>query len=399
LILRSVIENRKDKPADAIVVGAGLAGAAAAAVLGKQGRNVILVDSRQTSPAVFKAEKIEPDQVELLRKIGLFDAVLPHARRVREIRSYYNGRLFRTISEEQYGLSYSDMVNPLREQMPANVQFKMARVTGIDNTADLQRVTLESGEDLTARLVILACGVSGEIPAALGLKRVVHQKHHCVAVAFNIVRPNGRRFDFDSATCYPESSALGVDYLTFFPIRDTMRANLFAFPAADDGWTRRFLRSPEAELEKSFPNLRQAIGGFRIEGKVETSIIHLYGTKSEPLPGVALIGDAAQNACPSTGMGLSKVLNDVDLLCCEHAPRWFETAGMGVRKLAQFCNDPRKCAIDEKALRGAIYRRQARTDKSMRWKIHRKRLHFAMRFEYPEKPVARPVVTECEAQM
>lgn len=382
-----------------IVVGAGLAGATAAAVLGKQGRNVILVDSRQTSPAVFKAEKIEPDQAELLRKIGLLKAVLPFARRVQGIRSYYNGRLFRTISEEQYGLSYSDMVNPLREQMPASVEFKVARVTGVENSDDLQRVTLDSGEQLTARLVILACGVSGEIPAGLGLKRVVFKKQHCVAVAFNVVRPNGRRFDFDSATCYPESTALGVDYLTFFPIRDTMRANLFTFPAPDDLWTRRFLHSPEAELEKSFPNLRQAIGGFRIAGKIETSIIHLYGTKGEPVPGVALIGDAAQNACPSTGMGLSKVLNDVALLCGEHAPRWFATDGMGARKLAEFCNDPRKCAIDDKALRGAVYRRQARTDKSLRWKIHRKRLHFAMRFEAPEKPAANPVARECEAEI
>jgi len=397
--LRSAGENPKGMAADAIVVGAGLAGAAAAALLGRQGKSVILVDSRKTLPAVFKAEKIEPDQAGVLRKIGLLEAVLPRARRIREIRSYYNGRLFRTVSEEQYGLSYNDMVNPLRERMPPSVKFRVARVTAAENGDDLQRVTLDDGEELSARLLILACGVSGDLPSSLGLRRVVFQRHHCVAVAFNIARPNGRRFDFDSATCYPESTALGVDYVTFFPIGETMRANLFAFPSADDAWTRRFLKNPEAELEHYFPNLRQATGGFQIAGKVETSIINLYRTEGEPLPGVALIGDAAQNACPSTGMGLSKVLNDVDLLCGEHAPRWFETPGMSAEKIAQFCGDPRKRAIDEKALRGAVYRRQARTDKSLRWKIHRTRLHLAMRFEAPDELPASEAAKECEAQM
>ncbi len=397
--MSNAADNRTDKTVDAIVVGAGLAGATAATLLGKQGKSVILIDSRQTFPAVFKAEKIEPDQAELLRKMGLLETVLRRARRVREIRSYYNGRLFRTVTEEQYGLSYGDMVNPLREQMPASVEFKMARATAVKNSDDMQRVTLDSGEELSARLLILASGVSTEIPASLGLKRVALQKHHSVAVAFNIVRPNGRRFDFDSATCYPESTALGVDYVTFFPIGETMRANLFAFPAADDAWTRRLLKNPEAELDHYFPNLREAIGAFRIAGKLETSIINLYRTEGEPLPGVVLIGDAAQNACPSTGMGLSKVLNDADLLCNEHAPRWFETRGMGATKIAQFSSDPRKSAIDDKALRGAIYRRQARTDKSLRWRIHRKRLHFAMRFEAPEETAPRSAVKECQAQM
>jgi 2-polyprenyl-6-methoxyphenol hydroxylase-like FAD-dependent oxidoreductase len=372
--------------ADVIIVGAGLAGSAAASVLGKQGRRVILVDSRLTFPAVFKAEKIEPDQVELLRRMGLLELILPRARRIREIRSYYNGRLFRTVWEEQYGLSYSDMVNPLRANLFEfeRAKFKMARVEGIENSPELQRVTLASGEQLSARLLILASGVTGQIPAALGLKRTSIQNHRCLAAAFTVERTDGQHFDFDSATCYPESTALGVDYITFFPIGDTMRVNLFAFPTSGEDWTRTFLQNPEDELDKFFPGMRESIGRFRITTNIETSTVQLYLSESHVLPGVVMVGDAAQNACPSTGMGVSKVLNDVDLLCREYVPRWFETPGMGVRKIAQFCDDPRKRAVDEKALRGALYRRQARTNKTLRWKIHRKRLHFAMRFEAPE---------------
>lgn len=59
--------------ADVVIVGAGLAGASAATVLARKGVRVMLIDSRQTYPACFKAEKIEPDQAELFRKFGLID--------------------------------------------------------------------------------------------------------------------------------------------------------------------------------------------------------------------------------------------------------------------------------------------------------------------------------------
>jgi 2-polyprenyl-6-methoxyphenol hydroxylase-like FAD-dependent oxidoreductase len=378
--LPAASENVVRDSADIIVVGTGLAGTAAAVVLGKQGFRVTLVDARAPYPAVFKAEKIEPDQAHVLRKFDLLDALLPRAGHIRDIRSYYNGRLFKTTSEKQFGLYYADMVNPLRAQLPETVHFKLGRVTRIDNTADLQRVTLDGGEELSARLIVLACGLSGDIPAGLGLKRVTIQKHQSVAVAFNISRVDGQPFAFDSATCFPESRASGVDYLTFFRIGPAMRANLFAFPAAGDSWTRRFIQEPDKELDRCFPNLCAALGDYRLTGKIESSLVHLYRTEGEPIPGVVLIGDAAQNACPSTGMGLTKVVTDVDVLCTQCVPSWFETAGMGSDKMVVFCKDPRKTEIDAKAIRDAAYRRQARTDKSFRWKVHRARLRWEMRF-------------------
>ena len=71
--------------ADVIVVGAGLAGTCAAQTLGSRGFSVILVDPQSHCPALFRAEKLEPDQVQLLRKLGLFNHVLPHARPILDI--------------------------------------------------------------------------------------------------------------------------------------------------------------------------------------------------------------------------------------------------------------------------------------------------------------------------
>src|SRR5436190_966509 len=110
--------SSQHSPADIIVVGAGLAGATAAFVLGHQGRRVMLVDPWPSCPPVFKAEKIEPQQAQQLRKFGLLEHVLPHAGRVRELRVGYNGHLFRITPIEQYGISYSDMVNAVRAHLP-----------------------------------------------------------------------------------------------------------------------------------------------------------------------------------------------------------------------------------------------------------------------------------------
>ena len=373
-----------------------MAGTAAACVLGRQGRSVILVDSRAVCPPVFKAEKIEPEQAVLLRKNGLLEFLLPRAAQIREVCACYNGRLFRVVPTEQYGMAYCDMVNSLRERLPGGVEFRLARVTEITNSSELQRVRLDSGEELIARLIVLACGLNAELPTSVNLKRQTLQKHHSVAIAFNLERADGQPFVFQSATCYPASEAHGSDYITLFPIGGTMRANFFAFPGRDGDWTRQFLKEPEKELRRCFPRLNRAIGEYRLSGPVETSLIHLYCTEGDPVPGVVLIGDAAQNVCPSTGMGLSKVFTDVDVLCSKCVPAWFETPGMGSEKTAEFCSDPQKRVVDAKALADARYRRQARTDRSLRWRIHRARLHFSMMLEDPKR---RPKKTAGSAAM
>lgn len=363
-----------------IIVGAGLAGTAAAALLGKQSLRITLIDPRRDFPPVFRAEKIEAPQAAILRKLGLMELLLPRASHIREIRDYYQGRHFRTTRTEQYGLFYSDMVNSLRESLPGNVEFINGRALQIANSGDLQRVTLDDGRELTGRLVVLACGVNRELLPCLGMKRVTIRRHHSAAVAFTLARADGRRFPFDAVTYYSLDPDACLDYLTLFAFTDSMRANLFAFPAEDDQWTRRFLQAPEKQLDEAFPRLREAIGEYRITSKVESSLIHLYRLEGEQPAGVVFIGDAGQNVCPATGMGLSKVATDVDVLCSECVPVWLASAGMGSEKLKSYANHPRKLAIDGEALTAAEYRRKAVIGRSLRWRCHRSRLRFEMQF-------------------
>lgn len=341
------------------------------------GRNwrVTLIDPRPSFPPVFKSEKIEPHQAAMLHKLGLMQTLLPRARRIREIKSYYRGRLFKVTPTEQYGLYYSVLVNTLREALPSKVQVKLGRATQVTASTERPSVTLDGGEQLTGRLVVLACGLNADLLAGLRLNRVWIEKPQSAAFAFTLARPTGEPFPFDAVTYTERSTETGIDYVSFFPIEQTLRANLFAYPAADRSWFQRFARNWERELPRILPKLTRAIGDHRITGRVEASMINLYRTDGEPAPGVVLIGDAWQNVCPATGMGLTKIFSDVEVLseCVAH---WFETPGIGREKLETFFHDPRKTAVDAKALRNAHYRRSACSARSLKWKIHRLRLSF-----------------------
>jgi 2-polyprenyl-6-methoxyphenol hydroxylase-like FAD-dependent oxidoreductase len=376
--LFSQLDLSRDSQTDIIVVGAGLAGSVAACVLGRRW-SVTLVDPQPSCPPVFKAEKIEPDQAELLRKLGLMEILLPHAGRIREIASYYRGKFLGVTPTEQYGISYRVMVNALRAELPERTQFRLGRVTQIANSSDLQHVVLDGEEVLRCRLVVLACGLNADLIGSLQLKRVLVQKRQCIGVAFTLGRPNGQPFSFDSLTYSMASPTTGIDYVSFFPMGPTMRANLFSFPAADSSWLQKFIREPNLELPKILPKVERALGEFQVVGRVETSVTDLYRTEREPPAGVVLIGDASQNSCPSTGKGLTKIFTDVDVLgSC--VPRWFESAGMGKEKLESYASDPRKTGVDAQALRNAQYRRNACAARSLKWRIHRSRLHLAREF-------------------
>jgi 2-polyprenyl-6-methoxyphenol hydroxylase-like FAD-dependent oxidoreductase len=363
-----------DLSSEIIIVGAGMAGTVLAVVLGRQGRRVMLVDPNSTCPPLFKAEKTERDQVAMLRKLGLLECLLPYAGQGREVWGSYNGHVFKTSPVEQYGLRYADMVNAVRAQVPAAVIYRVGRVKTIANGEQMQRVQLEDGEELTSRLVVLACGLSAELQAKLGIRRRIWQKDQSLGLGFDIAGES-EPFPFGGLTYYSMSRSTRIDYLTLFKFRDRMRANLFVFRAASDPWVREFIQEPEAVLRRDLPKLNRVIGEYCVTSKVEAGWVDLYRVDSDPLPGIVIVGDSYQTACPATGFGLDKVLTDVDVLS-ECVPSWLATSGMGADKLAGFYHHPRKLALDTQALKRSREHRRLTVDASPRWRIHRFLLHF-----------------------
>jgi 2-polyprenyl-6-methoxyphenol hydroxylase-like FAD-dependent oxidoreductase len=368
--------------ADVIVIGAGVAGTTAASVLARQGRKVLLLDARAECPPVFKAEKVERDELRLLDDFGVLAPLLAQSGKSSEVYVAYDGRIFRRTPMQQIGIPYSDLVNNLRSNLPSSVETKFGRVNRISHDRGITSAHLDDGEELTARLVVVACGIDGQLLSSLGLRRHIIQKQQCVGVGFDMVPANGHPFPFQAVTYYPTTGAHGIDYLTLFKFRHAMRANLFLFRPINDSWIKEFHHQPRLLLQRAFPKLSLVIGDYRVSGKVVSSCVDLFSTEGNMPDGVVLIGDALQTACPSTGLGIKKVLTDVSVLAgC--APAWFSTPGMSGKKLQRFYDHPRKRSTDAHAMRRAIHQRKAATSQSLRWRLYRALLHLRRNLATP----------------
>jgi 2-polyprenyl-6-methoxyphenol hydroxylase-like FAD-dependent oxidoreductase len=369
--------------ADVIVVGAGLTGALAATLLAWQGVRVILVDRSVEYPPRFKAEKLEPDQIEMLRRFGQMERLLPRTGHIQNIWEAQDGRVIHVRKREQYGIFYQDIVNGIRAALPPEVKFRLGTVQQIGCSGDVRGVTLEDGEEYFARLVVLATGTESPLLSRLGMMKRPIPQVPSDALGFTIEPASGGSFPFDAATYYPEGCGEKVAYLSLFRIGTAMRANLFAFWSGNETGTRGFLRSPHGELDRLLPKLERVTGKFEVVSRVEAWRTQLYRMEGHLQPGLVLLADAFQNVCPTTGLGVSKVLTDVDVFCNECVPRWLSTPGMDVEKIASFYQTPRKRHVDELSLMDALRNRQLALDRSLAWQARRARRRWTSLVTHP----------------
>ena len=356
---------------DVVIIGAGLAGATAAVLLARRGLKVTLIDPRAEFPPLFRAEKIEPDQAALLRKFDLLEAVRPRTRLIREIIRAQGGRVRLRRQVEQFGISYQDIVNQMRAQIPPEVEFKIGRVQSLSADAQQPGVVMADGSTYSARLVVLSSGTGGNLQAQIGVRKKMVQDELSVAFGFVLSRPDGTPFPFDAVTYRPSSTRERVGYLTLFRIGQIVRANLFVYWETAGPLTQAFIREPKKELLRALPGIDRVIGDFEVTGRVETCRIDLYRVEDCVRPGVVILADAYQSVCPATGMGLSKVLTDVDTLCNECIPDWLATPGMDTDKIARFYANERKRLVDDRALQHAVQGREVATNPSLAWRARR----------------------------
>lgn len=365
-------ESEKPSSCDIVIVGAGLAGSAAATVLARRGLAVTVVDPYAECPPMFRAEKIEPSQAALFRALDLFDGVEPATRMIREIIHGRQGRVVHRKEIEQFGIAYCDIVNSVRAQMPSQVEFRQTRVEAINADPKRPSVVLTDGTRIECRLVVVATGMLGQMSERLGLTKTIVKDELSMAFGFMLERADGQPFAFDAVTYSPESIADKVGYLTLFRMGQFMRGNVFAYWGPREAATREMTREPVAFLKRVLPGLEAVIGSYSVAGKVEVFKIDLYRMRDCALPGVVLVGDACQSVCPATGMGLTKVLTDVDVLCNECLPGWLAVDEIGTQQTASFYAHPRKTAVDDRAVRLALAGRASVLDNSLHWRLRRR---------------------------
>jgi 2-polyprenyl-6-methoxyphenol hydroxylase-like FAD-dependent oxidoreductase len=363
--------------ADVAIVGGGLAGSIATAVLTRAGYRVALIDKRAVYPKEFRVEKLGGQQIEILERLGLLEAFAKEACSFDTVFNFRRGKLVDVSRGMSYGLHYAPLVAIARRLIAYPPSLIVDQVVGITTSEDRQRLTLASGKRVEARVAILATGMTGAIPHMLGIKRRVLVERHSLAFGFTIAPADGAEFAFPALTSYGERTD-GIDYLSIFPVPGGMRANLFMFRDPNDPIMREIRREPKSTLLRLMPGLRQHLGDFRVTDRVQNWVMDLANVKGHLQPGIVLIGDAFQTSCPAAGTGVSRLLVDVERLCTVHLPEWLKTDGMGVEKISQFYSDRHKVASDQLAFRMAHFRRALTSGAGMQWDLLR-RVHFLRR--------------------
>jgi 2-polyprenyl-6-methoxyphenol hydroxylase-like FAD-dependent oxidoreductase len=356
---------------DIAIVGGGLAGSIAASMLGRAGIDAVLIDPHAAYPEDFRCEKLDGSQVRILAKTGLADPVMRATTHDREVWVARFGRVVEKRPGDQHGIFYAPLVNTVRAEIPAPVEFILGKAAGIAISADRQTVTLSTGEQISARLIIMANGLNIGLRHELGMTREVLSECHSISIGFD-VKPIGRRaFDFPALTYYAEATRDRTALLTLFPIGAAMRANLFVYRDMHDPWLRQMRDAPQDALFAIMPGLRKLTGNFEVTSFIKIRPVDLYTTQGHRQPGIVLVGDAFATSCPAAGTGALKALTDVERLCNVHIPLWLATPGMAAEKIAAFYDDPVKKACDDFSRTKAYTLRSFSIDTGLPWHARR----------------------------
>jgi 2-polyprenyl-6-methoxyphenol hydroxylase-like FAD-dependent oxidoreductase len=361
---------------DIAIIGGGLAGSTAAAMLGRADVRTVLVDPHPIYPPDLRCEKLDSSQVAVLRNTGLANEVLAattfdggvHDGKVWIARL---GHLIDKRPGDQHGILYDDLVNTTRSLIPPQVERIIAKAVSVKTGEDHQHVALSNGDNISARLVVFAHGLSVALKDQLGIERTITSPCHSITIAFDLKPRKAANFNFAAMTYYPERAADRMAYLTLFPIGKTMRANLMVYRTMEDPWLRDMRRDPENSLFELMPNLHRLTGDIEVVGPIKIRPADLYVTAGHRQNGVVLIGDAFATSCPAAGTGTGKVFTDVERLCNVHIPNWLASPGMTEDKIAQFYDDPVKRACDDASTAKAYRLRSISIESGLFWNLQR----------------------------
>lgn len=337
---------------DITIVGAGLSGSLIANIMGHRGFSVMLLDRRHSMPQIFRAEKIEPNQSDLLRSLGMLDLRRPLAPPIGEILSYRDGKTKKVDTGEQYGIRYHDTVNEIRRSAEKMCDFQVATVCNITSRDDgsWNEVVLDTGECIRSKFVILSFGYRTKLHRKLNFVVKENKALSSLSFGFDMKLKNPEFFSYRGYNNHIEEGPGGIDYLTLFYIGDTLRANLFTQFGRGEPRIKQIKKNPKESLIAWFPMLESHIGSFELTSKVEVFATHYYHIQPPLKPGIIVTGDSYQSVSPTTGAGLTKVLNEVDVLCRDYLPAWLERGHFSRNDLNQYYNHSQKLGADHQAL-------------------------------------------------
>jgi 2-polyprenyl-6-methoxyphenol hydroxylase-like FAD-dependent oxidoreductase len=357
---------------DIAIIGGGLAGSTAAAMLGRAKIPTVVIDPHQTYPFDFRIEKISGDeQVDRFYRTGIAESVLRSATHDGENWIARSGYLLDKKPSRQYGIMYDALIGAVRAEITAPAEIVYAKVTDVVTSPDRQKLTLSNGETISAQLVVLANGLSVGLRRNLGIERQILSAGHSISIGFDMVPVGRPAFEFPALTYFSERTRERVAYVTLFPIGGRMRANLFVYREVDDPWLRQMRKHPVETMNAALPRLRRITGEYGVTGDVKIRPADVYVSTGYRQAGIVLVGDAFAATCPVTGTGSDKVFTDVAQLCNVHIPAWLATDGMDIEKIASFYDDPVKQACDAWSMAKAFSFRKVTIENGLYWRAQR----------------------------
>src|SRR5258708_1882410 len=171
------------KYTDIAIIGGGLAGSTAAAMLGRAGIPTVLIDPHATYPFDFRVEKLSGDaQLERFQQTGIADSVLRAATHDGENWIARFGYLLDKKPSRQFGIMYDALIHAIRAEIPHPAELLYGKVTGISTSTERQKLTLSDGAMVSARLVVLANGLNVGLRRHLGIERQIISACHSISI-------------------------------------------------------------------------------------------------------------------------------------------------------------------------------------------------------------------------
>ena len=310
------------KQFDVVIIGGGMAGASCA--LGLKQSN------KQLSIAVIEANEVSADyhpsfddrsialaqqSVQYLKSINAFDCQAPFAAAIEKVTVSDRGHFGKThIDCQEYGhdaLGYVVEVNPFGRSLHQQLMRTDVRLFCPDTVAKLEylsncaNITLSSGEQLSAKLVVIADGAHSQSRKLANIEFNTRAYQQAAIIANIEVAGGHHHHAFERFTEYGPMALLPMSNNRYSLVWCMEPEQVEHYLTLEDD---AFL----AALQKAFGYC----GGSFSKVGMRASYPLVYG-KAESLSShrTVLIGNAGHAIHPIAGQGFNLGLRDVQLLC------------------------------------------------------------------------------------
>lgn len=335
---------------DAIVVGAGPAGSASAALLARQGFSVLLLDRAAFPRDKACGEYTSPQTEKVLQRLGALDAVMSAgARRLPQMRvisphgrsvslNYSQGDPFgpHVLATPRRILDATLVEHARRSGAEVRERTKVEAVTMRDGKASGILIRKKDGttHEERARLIVGADGIHSVVVRSLGLQAPLKWPRNLGMIAHYT--------GYNGLDSWGEMHVSHRGYAGLAPQSDGLLNVGLVMP--EHKITQMPQKGAVARFEafaNSFPGVKNCL-----QGAQRTDSIRGVGpigarVKRTSGPGYLLVGDAAGFFDPFTGEGVHKALRGAEL-AAHIATHALTTDNLSARSLARYSRLRRK---------------------------------------------------------